>query len=333
MPYSKLLQRSLDVVRREPALWVMGFLLALFGGGSGFSFSGNWGDQSNWGDDTFQWEGAPPALPEWLTAETAAVVGGVLLCGVLVLGVLALVVQSIALTGLITGAASAAQGEDVGWGALWRQGASRAGRRVLGLKLLLLLPTLLGLLLGIIAFAIALLPLIQSAWRGSPPDGAAWAGVVGMALIALPVALVLALITILLNLIAHYAARAVVLDGQPLGAALRQGWDLFRHNVAATIVLAVMLGVIGGVAGLLIGFVIVFLALLLGVPLALLLASQSFPLLPTLLSGGVVLLLLMLTAALLNGPLLAFYETAWTLAWEHLRGSTPSEELLVATEI
>ncbi|MGH2543340.1 MAG: hypothetical protein ACRDIB_11100, partial [Ardenticatenaceae bacterium] len=156
MPYSQLLGRAFDIVRREPALWVMGVLLALFGGG-GVSPGFNW-DFGGRTED-FNWQGAPPRLPEWLTVESIGPLIAVLVGAILLIIILGLVIQSIVLAGLIHGADRAAAGRDVRWGELLRAGWSRRGRRLLGLKLLLAIPALVGFVLGVIGFLAAVLPI------------------------------------------------------------------------------------------------------------------------------------------------------------------------------
>ncbi len=317
MPYSQLLQRSFDVVRREPALWVLGMIFALFGGGGG---QGNINWNGGAGDGGDQWGGIQPQAPAWLTPENIGVALLLLILVVLLLGTIGLVVQSVAQAGLIHGTARAATGEDVHWGDLWRAGWSQAGRRVLGLRFLLAMPALFLLLLAIGVFFVVALPLITSVLEGGRPTPGLLLASLGGILIVLPIFLLIALGAWLFSLVGNFAVRAIVLEGRPVLAAVEEGWNLFRANVRATILFAILLGVIGLLIGMVVGFATLFLALLLGVPLFFLLAAQQFPLFLTVgavVAGGVVVGAL---SALLNGPLLAYFETAWTLAWQHLKG-------------
>ena len=109
--------------------------------------------------------------------------------------------------------------------------------------------------------------------------------------------------------------------------SIGSGWGLLRSNLVDTVVYSIMLGVINILLGLLVGVVVLLIGLLVGVPLFLLLAAIEFPMLLTVLSAAVVVLALVVAGAGLSGPLLAYYETAWTLAWQHLSGE-PAEGAL-----
>ena len=51
MEYSKIFKRAFDVVRNEPALWIVGIIMAIFGGAGGGSggSGGNFGGGSGGG--------------------------------------------------------------------------------------------------------------------------------------------------------------------------------------------------------------------------------------------------------------------------------------------
>lgn len=319
MPYTSILRRAFDILRNEPALWVLGIILVFFGGGG----SGRGGANANMG----QWEtDAPPVpsgdMPAWFNPETLvtlAVIGG---CVILLLAVLSLVVRSVALAGLIEGAARSDTGEDVRWDQLLRAGWSQKGRRILLLKLVLALPLLVVLFLVLAIAAGVVGGVAGLANMSGSPEGPMFALILGAIPLIFCTVILLALGGWVLELVGNYAARAIVLDGQPVGTALRRGWRLFRSNIADTLVFSIMLGAIGIVVGLLIGIVFVVVALLVGVPLFLLLASQEFPLVLTLVLALPALLLVILLSAALSGPLAAYFETAWTLVWKHLTGST-----------
>jgi hypothetical protein len=321
MPYSQLLGRAFDVVRREPALWILGMILALFGGGSS---SPNVNMNYQMGDRDFNWEGTPPHIPDWLTVETVVPIIATVVGVIVLLMIIGLVVQSLVLAGLIHGADRAATGEDVRWGALLRAGWSRRGRRILGMKVVMAIPAFAGFAVGVAGFLVAALPIINTVLRGGEPSEGILATFIGGFLIFIPIVLLLVVAGLVLNLIGNYAAREIVLDDRPVMASFRSGWRLLRNNVAATIVFAILLAVIGIIAGLAIGFVILFVALLMGVPMFLLLNSWGFPMIQTVALVVILGLTLAIVGSILFGPVLAYVETAWTLAWRHLTGDAPA---------
>ncbi|MGH2544308.1 MAG: DUF7544 domain-containing protein, partial [Ardenticatenaceae bacterium] len=136
----------------------------------------------------------------------------------------------------------------------------------------------------------------------------------------IPIILLLGAVGLVLSLLGRYAARAIVLDDRPVLDSFRAGWHLLRTNVAPTILYAIFLAVIGLIAGVAIGFVILFLALLMGVPIFFLLSTRGFPLLLSIVFLILFALIISLAGALLYGPILAYIETAWTLAWRYLTG-------------
>lgn len=315
MPYTKILSRSFETVRREPALWVLGIILAFFGGGSGGGSGGggNWSPSSGGTEPDFSGD-----LPSWFTPEVliplAVVVGLVLV----VLTILFFVMRSVALAGLVHGSQRAATGEDVHWNDLFRFGWSQVGRRLMGLQLLLWSPWLVGLLLLIGAGMALLFPLISAGMSGTEPDPSLIGGAFAFIAMVFCFAILLGAASWIVGLIQNYAVRAVVLEGQAVGASIRAGWALFKGNVVDTLIFSIMLGVIGLVVGGLTGVLLFVVVLMGGIPLGLFLASQDFPLTLTLVLGIPALLLLGILASLLQGPLLAFFETAWTLAWQYL---------------
>lgn len=326
MPYTKILSRSFETVRREPALWVLGIILAFFGGGQGGSGgSGNWSQPSGGTDG----QDFPTELPSWFTPEVLIPLAVVVVLVLVALSILFFVMRCVALAGLVHGAQRAATGEDVHWNDLFRFGWSQVGRRIMGLQLLLWSPWLVLLLLmaGIgLAF---LVPLASAAMSGVDPtvDPSFFGGLFAFLGLAICLAILLSAASWIVGLVQNYAVRAIVVEGQAVSASLRTGWELFKRNVADTLVFSIMLGVIGLVVGGLTGVLLVVVILMAGIPLALFLASQSFPLTLTLAVAIPAILLIGIVSAFLQGPLLAFFETAWTLAWQHL--TNPESEVVV----
>lgn len=321
MPHSKLLQKAFEVVRREPALWILGFIVALFGGGSGGSGSGNW---SGGGEELGMPNQGPPDMPAWFTPENLIIMAACFVGFLILLAIVGLVIQSVAMAGLIDGTARAAEGEDVHWRELLGVGWSQLGRRILGMKILLALPML---LMGALFFACIAVPAISfvSALENSALSEEAlmeqviqnFALLIPMLCLGVPVLL---LLQWGLELTGNYAARAIVLEGQPVRAAIGRGWQLLRHNMADTLVFSIILGVVGMLVGFLFAFAFLLLGAMLFIPFYLFLSAGEPSLMMIALIGVPLVLLLILLGAMLQGPLVAYFETAWTLAWQHLRG-------------
>lgn len=317
MPYTDLIKRAFNTVRREPALWVLGIILALFGGGSGGGGSNFNTGTNNFGDIT---GGQDFETPAWFNEETLVTIGLALACLVIVLAIVSLFVRGVALAGLIHGADRASTGEDVHWRDLWRAGWSQRGRRIVGLNFLLAIPTLLVFLILGALLLVAIIPLLQAADAADTnADLSTFFGsiiAVGVGIFCL-VAL-LSVLSWLLTLIGNYAARAIVLEDRPVRDALRYGWQLFRQHVADSMIFSIMLGVIGVVVGFIIGLLFLVVAVAVGLPLFFFWRSQDFALPLGLLLGVPALLLISILQGVLYGPLVAFFETSWTVAWRHL---------------
>jgi hypothetical protein len=321
MPYSQLISRAFDIVRRERALWVMGFILAIFGGGGGANIT--W--QGNM-EGFRPFRDTPPIrqIPDWFRLEAIAPVVLVILCFVFALGIIALVARGVALAGLIHGADRAEHGRNVRWGELWRAGWSREGRRVIGLNLLLAVPFITLGIVGLIVAATVVLPIARTIIAGIEPGPATGGTLAGVGVAFACLALIALLVSLVLHLLGNYAARSIVLEGQPVLAAVSQGWRLLRSHPGETFIFALLLWIIGIGAGILVAVVITVMALVIGVPIFLVLMVTEFPRLLLFLLAVPAVLLLILFSALVQGPVQAYFETAWTLAWRHL--TRPGEE-------
>ncbi len=332
MPYTELIKKAFNTVRREPALWVLGIILALFGGGS--SGGGGNGGNFNMGSGDFgNFDNMPNnpdfQAPAWFNAENLVPILLTVACVVIALSIVSLVVRSVALAGLIHGADRAATGEDVHWRDLWRAGWSSRGRRIIGLDLLIAIPVLLFVLvLAGLLFAFAV-PVVRAVGTGADPGTAIAGGLAG-------VACLFGLIFVgtiggwILSLIRNYAARSIVLEGRPVMEAFGRGWRLFRESLADTMVFSIMLGVIGIILGFILGLLLLVVVLVLGVPFFVFWASQEFALMTGLLLGIPVVLLIIILSSVLYGPVVAFFETAWTVTWRYLTTPRPAAEVELA---
>ncbi|MFN8472089.1 MAG: hypothetical protein U0822_07865 [Anaerolineae bacterium] len=334
MDFGALLTRSFEITWRHRALWLYGFLLALFGGaGSGLNFRLP-GGLPGGGSSSTPSTTPIPNVPEvgelgraissvpvgvWLT------LGAGILCFVLIWIVVSLVIQNVsrgALIGMVgnvetTGRTSIREGWHFGW--------SRFGWRIFAI----------GFLIGLAVFFLALILAGVFVAFGLGAAGAAAsrsgfsAGLIPVfclvLLIVLPLALAVAfLITTLYNL----ATRHTVLADQGVIDSLGAAWNLVRGNLLNLFILVVIevaLGIVWGIVLFIVlatfGAIVAF-----GPAVAAYAVTQTWG--PTIVAAIPGLILTLVLGAALSTLWVVFYETLWTLAYGRL--TTPPAEETVA---
>lgn len=324
MPYSEILSRGFEIVRRNRALWIIGMLYAFFGGGGGGGGSGNFNqsfDGSNGGPSS------GPDIPPWLTTEfvvTAAIVIGVI---AVLLGIVFFVLRVTAFTGLVHGTHEALNAEVSSVRSLWGAGWSAKGRRIMGLRLLLAIPSIIMIVIALIAFGATLLPLIMASIEQGDMNESAMATMMGGFFAGFCVFFCLIAFTVLvqfvLNMAGNYASRFIIIDGDSIGEGWRQGWAMFREHILESVVMSFILGIIGAVIGFIIAIPTTIIALAIVLPFAFSGGFENLMTIPVplLVIGGIFGgLVLGLIGAVLAGPLLAYNETVWTLVYRRYRG-------------
>lgn len=326
MPFSEILQRSFDVAWRNRSLWIVGMIFAFFGGGSsGGSASGGGGNTGFSGSNT-NGDFPMPELPAWLTVEFIVTTAIVLFVVILVLSFISLIIQSIVHAGLIEGTHLAIEDRGVGWRELLKKGWNGRWQSLFGLKILISLP---GLILALAAFlyvAVVGFPVLravitedESALRQL--DGGLPALFFSGFCILFCLILVVLLVQWVLSVAGHYAARAIVIEGQPLRNGWQQGWQLFRANTLNTLIMSILIAILLGIVGFIVAIPILILAALTIVPLIFAFETLLNTPPPLLVGGGIALAIgFGLLSAVLTGPLLAFSETVWTMTYRHLTG-------------
>ena len=308
--FGEVLTRAWEIVWKHRVLWIFGILASCGrgGGGSGGGSGGGNGGGSGTGPDL------PPQVLQWFQwIEENMVMFFVLLCVVIVLIVLiTMAISTIGKIGLIRGTAQADGGaQSLIFGQLFSEGTPYFGR-VFGLSLLLILPPF------VLAMVVAVMVVSGLAARGGDPT--TLAGTVPLAIccvcLFIPVMFVL-------SMIFQQAERAVVLEDMGLMPALSRGWEVFKANLGPIIVMAIILGILGLVVGLVIAlpvFIIVFPA---AFAYAIGNAQNSTPLI----FGAVCFCLYLPILLLLNGILVAYTESSWTLTYMRLtRGPDTSDQ-------
>jgi hypothetical protein len=322
MPYTQLLSRSFEILRRQPALWIIGIILAFFaGGGGGANFNAQSSLQGDFGKSLFDPSAEAPFsnLPEWLfNPETLLSAGLLFACFLIGWFIIAFVMRSVALVGLIEGVDQAAKGSNLRLLDLLGAGWSGKGGRIMAMKVLLALPMLLFWLPIFALAGFALWPLVSAMMNGNEPGAEFFTSLLGFFVGICCLGLIIFVFSWLLNLIANYAARAIVLQESTVMQGIAEGWRLLKSNFSDTIVLAILLAVMQFIVGIVMSIVTLIQSIFIVFPLFFFLESQGFPLILSMVSviGG--FLLMGVFPALLTGAMLAYFESVWTLAWQHL---------------
>jgi hypothetical protein len=298
MDYSAVLSDSFKIFWKHKSIWLFGILLALFGQGD-YNFSVRYNESTR-----FQaGQPLPPGFSE-AYARIAANWPRFLIVGLAVITVFWVVsnlVAALARAALV-GMVRQAETENV---ASIRHGLRTGLARFWPLfliSLLLGLPQLLVILFAVYEFA----SFIQRATTGVRPQSAP-GSLLPIVLSVCTFCCIGVLVSIVLYLIKHLAARACVLETLSAGRSILRGWQLLRRNPGWTLLNALVLGVCSGVYGLIAAIP----ALVLWIPVARALLHRDWTGTTILLGIGFVLYFFFFSV-LLGGILTSFNETAWT---------------------
>jgi hypothetical protein len=302
MDYFGILERSFAIARRYRVLWVFGFLLALFGAGGGFGNSFQYtasGDQ--FPPDQF---GIPPDV-------------GILLILIVAMFVIALVIIAFiisymcqtALIGLVDeiekgNNPTVRHGFNIGW--------SRRALRLFGVDLTIYLPVFLVLMFLVALFIVPFF-VIAPAGPGDTP------GLLAFILICCLVMLIPVFIAVFvgLSILQSFFHRQVVLAGDGVFDAIRNGYRLVRANLGPVIVMWLIMLVVG-LLWTAVNFVLALVGLaIVGGPAALMYALSNSGLAAALVAIPFVLVALIIFAVI-NTLYIIFTSTVWTLIYRGL---------------
>jgi hypothetical protein len=172
------------------------------------------------------------------------------------------------------------------WNGAWQRAGS-----LIGIALLPAIPVVLLVLIGLVATALwAGMSQLFQVGANAPLRGGLVAGLVGLACLVVPVAVVL-------SLLHTFAERACLLENLGVLDSYRRGGQVLMQNLGPAILLFLIQLVIG----------IVLALLLLGPGLVALLCCILWPVL-----------------LLINGAITAYFSTVWTLAWRTWTGAGPT---------
>ncbi len=341
MQYSQIFKRAFNVVRNEPALWIVGVIIAIFGGGGGgtsFNSTGNTNFNNNDFGRVFT-EGIPldqfqTDFSSWLNPEILLPIGLFILCLIIGWSFFAFAIRNVALAGLIYGSDRASVGQDVRWGELLRFGWSRHALRLMGLNFLLALPALLFFSAGLIIGIVMIIPFFEALFSGYPPDFSHFENFGNLSLLFggfglfICLSLIIGFLTWVLSLIGHYASRFIVLDGYSIMDGFRKGWQLLKDNIGHTFIVSILLIALSFIVGIVVSVVFIMLAALAAIPLVFLIVSESASFVFVGILAVMAFILVIILASLLYGPLLAYIHTVWTLVWLELTKNNGDEVLL-----
>ncbi len=308
MDYGEVLSRAWQIVWKHKVLWIFGILAGCGSSGNPGRFSSSYRTDnvpSGVEDFFLQFE----RIPDW---QIAALIVGIILV-ILVLVVLVTFLTTVGKIGVIQGAQKADQGElSMKFGELF-SGSLPFFWRVF----------LLNLLFGLAFAALVFVLVIVFAF------GAILT--LGIALICIiPVICLLVPVSWLLFVVLEQANIAIVVDNLGIMDGLRRGWQVFRDNLGAIIIMALILGIGVSLIG---GLIISAPLFLIAIPVmsTVLLGSNSA------IWGGLLITGLCFLAYLpfwlvLNGILTAYIESAWTLTYMRLTRRPAALELVAEPE-
>ena len=298
MDYGKILKRAVEITWRNKALWLFGFLLALFGGG--------WGSGGGQGIQ-YRMDASELARPQWAW-------GLVLLILVLVMIVISVVLGNIsrgALIGMVreveeTGTTSTRSG--------WRSGRSRLWS-LIGIDLVTAIPAFIFALL-LMAIALAPLLLLLAERRVLTVLGILLTVLLGLGVLA-----VLIIAGIALSILRELAYRHCVLEGKGVWQSIRDGYHTVRAHLRDAGLMWLLLLVIDLATG-----VVVFPLAAVGFGLAAAVGAATSTATQSTTGAIVIVLLLALPAlvvmAVVGGVYLVFRSAAWTLAYRELQSQS-----------
>jgi hypothetical protein len=314
LDYGDILTDSWRIAWRNRGLWLLGILAACANGGGNFNTgSGNFGQDAG----NIPGEGVNDFLRflEQNAGLIIAIVIGVI-CLVVVINLIALALGFIGRGGLIGGARLAQAQGSVSFAQGWGEGTRHLGR-LFGLWVITGLPQLIvGLLIaaGVVLFVFQI---IANA-PGSAEEAIA-AQVFGLLACLVPLACILVLAGIALNILNHMGTLAAVSEDLSGLSALRRGWEVLRGNALALVILGAILWVLHLVIGL-----IAALPLVLAVVPVIASGIASAALEdPNFIGGGLIFAALCCVVYLpvllvINGILEAWSWSAWALSYDKL---------------
>jgi hypothetical protein len=311
--FGEVLSRAWQIIWKHKVLWIFGVLASCSQGGRGYNSGGNGG-----GGGTGR--PGPTNLPPQLerlfeviaqNAATFIILAVSLVC---IFWLISIFLGTIGRIGLIRGTWQVEGGtQNLIFGQLFSESTPYFWR-VFGLSLIIGLPFI--ILIGVLVAALIVFGVSMS--QGNQNSAFGFLGVLPVFLACLCVLIPLGIV---INMILRQAERAIVLENTPVLPSLSRGWDIFRGHLGEIILMAIILGVIGVVAG----FIIAIPVFIVVIPAVIAFAAGNAQNWTPMIVAGTLLCLYIPISLLLNGIVISFTESAWTLTYMRLTGrpSTP----------
>ena len=316
--FGEVLSRAWQIIWKHRVLWIFGILASCSQGGGRFNSGSNGGGGGGGTGPT----NLPPQLErlfEWISINTVPFIA-IAVSIVCIFWIVAIFLGTIGRIGLIRGTAQVEEGtEHLIFGQLFSESTPYFWR-VFGLSLSVGLP----FFIVIAAFAAAFIVFGISLGQGNDASALGLAGVLPIFLCFL---CLLVPVLFVVGMIVRQAERVIVLEGSPVFPSLSRGWDIFRNNLGAIIVMAIILTVIALVAG----FIIAIPVFILVVPAIFAFAVGNGENFTPLIVAGILFCLYLPVSWLLSGILNAYTESAWTLTYMRLTGKPTSPDNDIVT--
>jgi hypothetical protein len=235
LDYGSVLTRAWNIAWKNRVLWLFGILASCGRGGGGNGGGGGGGTNFDPNNPPITPDGQfvmPPEFEQTFGNIDPTIFIITIICLALLISVVVLIIQTLGTGGLIGGIDRADATGSVNFGEAW------------GVATAKFLPLLgLTLIIFVISLAAALLVIV--------PGVLLSVATLGFGLLCfLPLICVFVIIALLFGLVVQFAQIGVVIDNLPVIDSLRRGWEVFRANLANTVILAIILGVISFVISL-----------------------------------------------------------------------------------
>ncbi len=307
--FGEVLSRAWQIIWKHKVLWIFGILASCTRSGSNFNSNSSWregGDGGFGGTPDF-----PPQLQRLIEtiSENMATFIAITIAVICIFWIVAIFLGTIGKIGLIRGTWQAEGVTDnLIFGQLFSESTPYFWR-MFGLSLIMGLPFLVliaVLVAGGLAFGIAL------SQGGS--NTAALGGLLALVPLFIGCMCLLIPVGFVINMIVRQAQNAIVLEDAGVLPSISRGWDIFRNNLGPIIVMAIILTVIGLVAG----FIIALPVLVVVIPATIAFVVGNAQNWTPMIVAGALLCLYIPISMLINGILVAYTESVWTLTYMRL---------------
>jgi hypothetical protein len=305
MNYTKIIGRAVEITGRHRALWVYGFLLALFGGGAG-----NMGQSFRWVGHTGSQNGMPPSFhtgwgsAAWLILLATAVL---VVLVIAIVGVIARYVSLVALIGMVRDVEDTGR-TDVRGGLRW--GWSARAWRVFLIGLLVGLPLFI-VAISLIGFSLSPLILLATGQKVLQVGG-----VLVTIVLVLFVVLLLIVVSFFVNLLLEMVYRECVLLDRGVLDSLRVGIERVRQRPGPIVIMGLLLVGLGWLWGIVMIPVALFMIGAVAIPA--LVAYTTVGVVAALIVGAPLAVVAVVILSAVSGLFAAFRSTAWTLTYLEL---------------